>query len=112
MKYNERCLHMADQKNVDFPTWEQSKKEIIENLNLEDDIFFSEVLKDAKACRDVLRILLGKPTLEIESLTSQYSIRNIVNRSVILDAFATDGESYFNVELQQGEDEDHIRRRT
>lgn len=48
--------------------------------------------------------------MEIKSVVSQYSIRNILNRSVVLDALVHDGESYFNIEIQKGENEDHIRR--
>ena len=75
-----------------------------------DDIFFSVVMRDKDACEYLLSKLLGKQIRVIENKT-QYSLRNIENHSVILDAHIEDEEhKLYNVEVQL-EDNDDLGRR-
>ncbi|MEY8221485.1 PD-(D/E)XK nuclease family transposase [Enterocloster aldenensis] len=47
----------------------------------------------------------------VSCFKTQYSIRNVENRSVVLDALAEDEEGrLINVEMHPQEDEDHVRR--
>lgn len=67
-------------------------------------------MEDIMACQEVIRILTGQ-NLTVKEVKSQYSIRNMENRSVFLDVLAEDQEGRFvNVEMHPKEDEDHILR--
>lgn len=90
-------------------TFEQ-KKALVSQFNLMDDTFFSVVLEDKAACEYLLTALMGKPVRLIQNKT-QYSIRNIKNHSIVLDALAEDEEhNLFNVEIQIT-DEGNLPRR-
>lgn len=90
-------------------TFEQ-KKAAAAQLNLMDDIFFSVVLEHKDAAEYLLTQLLGKPITVIETKT-QYSIRNIEDRSIVLDALIEDDEGrLYDVEIQVSDDKDHALR--
>lgn len=90
-------------------TYEQKRK-AVSGFNLMDDTFFAVVLEDREACEYLLSALLRKPVKLIENKT-QYSIRNIEDHSVVLDALAEDSDhNLFNVEIQVGDKENHERR--
>lgn len=87
---------------------EQRKK--VSRFHLTSDIFFCKVMEDTKACQEVIRILTGE-SLVVKNVRVQYSIRNLENRSVVLDVLAEDELGRLvNVEMHPQEDEDHIRR--
>lgn len=90
-------------------TYEQ-KRAVVSQLNLMDDIFFSVVMEDKEACEYLLSGLLGKKIKVINNKT-QYSLRNIENHSVDLDALVEDEEhKLYNVEVQI-KDKDDLGRR-
>lgn len=90
-------------------TFEQ-KKALVAQFNLIDDTFFSVVMEHNDAAEYLLTVLLGKPVKIIENKT-QYSIRNIENHSVVLDALVEDEEhNLYNVEVQVGDKKNHERR--
>lgn len=90
-------------------TYEQ-KRALVSQFNLMDDTFFSVVLENKAACEYLLTVLLGKPIRVIENKT-QYSIRNIENHSIVLDALVEDDEhNIYDVEVQVGDNKDHERR--
>ena len=67
-------------------------------------------MEDIDACQEVVQILTRKE-LKIKSVKTQYSIRNVENRSVVLDVLAEDRNGCLvNVEMHPQEDEDHVRR--
>lgn len=90
-------------------TFEQ-KKALVAQFNLMDDTFFSVVLENREACEYLLTALLGKPIKVIENKT-QYSIRNIQDHSIVLDAIV-EGEKHnlYDVEIQIGDKKNHERR--
>ena len=89
----------------------EERRNKVRRFQLTSDIFFCKVLEDKEACQEVVRILLGHPSLVVKDVKTQYSIRNIENRSVVLDVLAEDTDGRMvNVEMQVSEDEDHQRR--
>ena len=90
-------------------TFEQ-KKACVAGFNLMDDIFFSVVMRSNAAAEYLLTRLLGKPVKIIENKT-QYSIRNIEDHSVVMDALIEDDEhNIYDVEVQIGDKDNHERR--
>lgn len=89
----------------------EERRNKVRRFQLTSDIFFCKVLEDKEACQEVIRILLGHPSLVVKDVKTQYSIRNIENRSVVLDVLAEDTDGRMvNIEMQVSEDEDHQRR--
>ncbi|MFI3214942.1 MAG: PD-(D/E)XK nuclease family transposase [Eubacteriales bacterium] len=89
-------------------TEEQNNK--ILRFQMISDIFFSKVLEDKKACEEVLRIITGK-IFEIEEVKSQYSIRQFVTHSVILDIWAmAEKKTVIHIEMHPRNDESHMQR--
>lgn len=85
-------------------------RERVKRLQLTDDFFSDKVLADILACQDVIRIIT-KEDLTVKSVKTQYSIRNMENRSIIVDALAeTNDGRLVNLEIHIQEDENHLRR--
>ena len=83
----------------------------IQTYNIIDDLFFHKVMEDAGAAEELLQIILGDKSVQVISCTPQYSLRNIGNRSVVLDLLCKDSdERIFNVEIQQADNTDHQKR--
>ena len=90
---------------------EQEKIKFIENLRPIDDIFFEVLARDKKVCEEILRVIMGDDKLEVKESITQKSERNLYGRGVILDALCKLKDNrYCNIEVQRGEDEDHLRR--
>ena len=83
----------------------------IQDYNIIDDLFFHKVMEDAGAAEELLQVILGDKNIKVISCTPQYSLRNIGNRSVILDLLCEDADGrFFNVEIQQADNTDHQKR--
>lgn len=86
-------------KNVD-----NKQKELLEKIKefrLLDDDFMSKVFEDDYECIELLlHIIMEKPDLKVKEARTQYSIKNLMGRSVRLDVFAVDkiGKKY-NIEV-------------
>ncbi len=88
----------------------EQQKALVSQFNLMDDTFFSVVMEHNDAAEYLLTNLLGKPVRIIENKT-QYSIRNIENHSIVLDALIEDEEhNIYDVEVQIGDKKNHERR--
>ena len=99
----------ADSRKGRLKSYDERRKKVSQ-FNLTSDIFFGKTVEDIEACQEVVQILTRKK-LKIKSVKTQYSIRNVENRSVVLDALAEDEEGrLINVEMHPQEDEDHVRR--
>lgn len=75
----------------------------IKEFRLLDDDFMSKVFEDNYECIELLlHIIMGKPDLKVKEARTQYSIKNLVGRSVRLDIYAVDniGKKY-NIEVQR-----------
>ena len=88
----------------------EQKKALVSKFNLMDDTFFAVVMEDKEACEYLLSELLGKQIKVIENKT-QYSLRNIENHSIVLDAMIEDEDhKLYDVEIQIGDHKNHSRR--
>ena len=101
---------MKEKKSKSMKRTEEIRK-IVQSFNLTSDFFMSVALEDKKACEYILRIFMEKQDLMVREVKTQYSIRQVGTHSVILDALAEDGEGkLYEIEIQNGKNEDHIRR--
>lgn len=79
--------------------------EKIKEFRLLDDDFMSKVFEDNFECIElILHIIMQKPDLKVKEARTQYSIKNLLGRSVRLDIYAVDtiGKKY-NIEVQRGD---------
>lgn len=84
----------------------EKKKELVSKFNLMDDTFFAVVMEDKAACEYLLSELLGK-SITVKENKTQYSIRNIENHSIVLDAIIEDKDhKLYNVEIQISDQKD------
>lgn len=91
-------------------TFEQ-KRNLVRQFNLMDDDFFAVVMQHEEAFEVMLRILTGRNDLHVTEVRTQYSIRNLVGHSVILDGYAEDDEhKLYNVEVQVKNNDYHPKR--
>lgn len=59
----------------------------------------------------MLRILTGKPDLEIQENLTEYRISKLDTRDAVLDVIVMDGEGViYHIEIQLAESDDHIKR--
>lgn len=88
----------------------ERRRALVAKLNLMDDIFCSAVLEHKDACEYLISALLGKKITLLEYKT-QYSIRNIVNHSIVADVLVKDEDSnLYDVEVNTGDGGFHERR--
>lgn len=79
--------------------------EKIKEFRLLDDDFMSKVFEDDYECIELLlHIIREKSDLKVQEAQTQYSIKNLVGRSVRLDIHAVDtaGKKY-NIEVQRAD---------
>jgi len=93
---------MCEQKNVEG---------LVKQLNVMDDTLFHKVVEDPEVCEELLRVFLQDAELVIISSTPQKFLRNVENRSVIVDAYCEGtNEKKYAVEMQKGDYDDHQKR--
>ncbi len=91
-------------------TFEQ-KREQVKQFNLMHDDFFAVVMQNKKAIQTVLRILLKKKSLKVIDVRVQYSMRNLIGHSAVLDVLAEDNKGkLYNVEVQVKNADDYQKR--
>lgn len=85
--------------------------EYFKSLNLIDDILFSKVASHPEAMEEMLRTILEMDDLKVNRVETQKNLRNVDQRSVILDAYCelADGK-LVNVEVQKSNN-DHMQKR-
>ena len=73
-------------------------------LRLMDDEFMSKCFEDYVCVELVLRIILDKEDIKVEDVKTQYKVKNLQGRSIIMDIYATDsfGKKY-NIEIQRSD---------
>lgn len=87
---------------------ECKKKQLLDKIKefrLLDDDFMSKVFEDDYECIELLlHIIMEKPDLKVKEAHTQYSIKNLLGRSVRLDILAIDklGKKY-NIEVQRAD---------
>lgn len=77
----------------------------IKEFRLLDDDFMSKVFENDIECTELLlHIIMDKPDLKVQEVRTQYSIKNLLGRSVRLDIHATDdAEKKYNIEIQRAD---------
>ena len=76
--------------------------ERLQKLRLIDDDFMSKCFEDNIECTElILSIILERNDLKVQKVQTQYKIKNLQGRSIILDIYATDknGKKY-NIEVK------------
>ncbi|MDO5331245.1 MAG: PD-(D/E)XK nuclease family transposase [Bacillota bacterium] len=87
------------------------KKALVSRLNMIDDEFFPKIVEDIGASEELIQTILGNKKISIIKSETQVSIRNVGNKSVVLDLLCTDETGrLFNVEVQRSDDDDHQKR--
>ena len=76
----------------------------IREFRLLDDEFMTEVFRENKeAVRLVLRIILGKPELEVSEVNVQEKVGNFIGRNLCVDVIARDNGKLYNIEIQRSD---------
>lgn len=81
---------------------EKYRGEILK-LRLIDDLLFNAVFSNSpESVEYILRIILHKPDLKVQSVQTQKGIENLFGRGVRLDVFAIDAQGkLYNIEVQK-----------
>ena len=83
----------------------------IQALRPMDDVFFEVLIQQPGVCEEMLRVLLDCPDLIVLDIHAQHSIRNLLKRSVRLDALChLPGNKLVNIEIQNEDNTDHFKR--
>ena len=93
----------------------QKKQKIIARIKeftLMDDDFMTVFFNNDASCTEyILRIIMENPTLSVESVKTQYGIKNLQGRSVRLDVRAKDSSgTVYDIEIQQADKGADARR--
>lgn len=85
-----------------------------EQVNLSDFILFLSVMKNKKAYRNTLSIILNEPDIQIQEVKVEEVILNKTGkRAIRLDAWAiSDDERQFNIEMENHSERDSIPKRS
>ena len=76
-----------------------------------DDVFFEVLIQQPGVCEEMLHILLDCPDLIVLDIHAQHSIRNLLKRSVRLDALChLPGNKLVNIEIQNENNTNHFKR--
>ena len=79
----------------------EEKRKLVQVFNLTSDLFASKVFEDVSACQELCRILLRDQSIMIQSVRTQYVIRNLETHSMELDILAEgDNGDIVGVEIQ------------
>ena len=76
-----------------------------------DDVFFEVLIQQPGVCEEMLRVLLDCPDLIVLDIHAQHSIRNLLKRSVRLDALChLPDNKLVNIEIQNENNTNHFKR--
>lgn len=98
-------MNLKNDKKLDF-----EKK--IKEFRLLDDDFMTKVFEDDYECIELLlHIIMDKPDLIVKEVRTQYSIKNLLGRSVRLDIYAVDAKGKkYNIEVQRDDKGGSVKR--
>ena len=83
----------------------------IQALRPMDDVFFEMLIQQPGVCEEMLRVLLDCPDLIVLDIHAQHSIRNLLKRSVRLDALChLPDNKLVNIEIQNENNTNHFKR--
>ena len=96
---------MSKEKRTDLMS--ACKEEAIRRImgfRLLDDEFMKAVFDgNREAASLVLRIILGKPSLVVETVKAQAAVTNFSGRSISVDILATENGNVYNIEIQRAD---------
>lgn len=73
-------------------------------FHLLDDDFMIKVFEDKSCVEFLLQIILNRKDLKVQSINSQYSLKNLQGRSICLDILALDNKNcIYNIEIQRND---------
>ena len=80
-------------------------------LNPIDDIMFCKMAEHNEFCEEILRVILEDDELTVLEAIPQWQGKNLLGRSVVLDAkcVTADGRQ-INIEVQKANDDNHLKR--
>ena len=105
------CNDRKSEEKINTTNDQERKKKIISKLRMIDDIFFQKMFEDIKVCQEILRICMENSRLEVLEVMPQKDLKNLQGRSVRLDVHCKLGDGrYVDVEVQRGNNDDHLRR--
>lgn len=79
-------------------------RKIVADFRLIDDNFMTKFFEDKGCTQLLLRTVLERDDLIVQSVQSQYDIKNLQGRSIRLDIYATDQEGKpYNIEVQRSD---------
>ena len=100
---------MVKEKTV-LETYEEKRKRVQE-FNLTSDLFASKVFEDVEACQELCRILMRNRSIVLQSVKTQYVIRNLETHSMELDILAErNNGDVVSVEIQMYEETAPFKR--
>ena len=89
----------------------EEKRELVQEFNLTSDLFASKVFEDVGACQELCRILLRDQSIVLQSVRTQYVIRNLETHSMELDILAErDSGDMVGIEIQMYDEEAPFKR--
>ena len=84
---------------------------VIQNYTMMSDTFMRNMLKDKDCAEFLLRVIMEKPDLKIQSVTVQRDYKNLQGKSSVLDCVAQDSSgSLYDIEVEQSENGADPRR--
>lgn len=90
----------------------EQQLEMLRQMRLFDDTFFTAVFKSNKKCVQLmLRVIIGRNDIVVDRVTTQESMTNLHGRSVRLDVFAHDKAGrLYDIEIQRSNDGASVKR--
>ena len=106
--------HMEEDKTGQKLDFERKHAEDLRRLcgfRLLDDDFMSKVFEDKGCAEFLLKIILNRDDLKVQSVQGQYDVKNLQGRSVRLDILAVDESGrVYNIEIQRSDQGATVKR--
>ena len=93
-----------EKEKVPDPEMKAKVRQAVQKLRLMDDDFMRLCLQNNKpAVQLILRIILGKPNLEVQDVKTQMETKSPAGRGVRFDVWARDGDAAYNIEIEKSD---------
>ncbi len=93
-------MEMTDESGL--PGGREEMLAIIAQFRLIDDTFMTKVFEDKECAELLLRVILNRDDLTVVKTATQFEIKNLQGRSILLDIYATDTEGkQYDIEVQR-----------
>ena len=110
-KFVRRGGDNVTEKELDFSNMHEEDLQRLRGFRLLDDDFMSKVFEDKGCTELLLRIILNRNDLKVQSVHGQHDIKNLQGRSVRLDILAVDTNGrVHNIEVQRSDKGAGVKR--